>query len=567
MHDSAVATRRSFLGWAVRGSALMLLAACQPAPASPSRTSAPAAGGAPPAGSQPKATAAPAVPAPAKPTVAAASRKSGGSLRVGVPLDVISLNPFDASSPSTRQIYDNLYETMVELNFDSKLQPGLAERWEQTSPTKTAFAVRSGLKFHTGNLCDANAIKAYYDRVLDPQKPGAPASGMPAIKSLAVEGNTLIIETDAPNAVVPTIMGHPANSIVDQMQFQRLGASYNGDPSGTGPFRFKEWKKAQSITMVRNTDYWRAAPALDEVVFRIIPEPATRSLAFQNNEVDVFYSPPGHLLSELKSNPTTQIISEVTFRTVYIGLNKLHEPFKDTRVRTALAHAINRKAISDFILEGIGIPAEGFVSPKVWGFAPVGLWDYNIDKSKQLLADAGWKMGSSGIYEKDGQPLKFKLHLSPEEPKNQQISEALQGELRKVGFDVSVQVFELAVFQKELEKMQHQAFLYASTAATGDIDHQMNLNWYDQKKDPPQNRNYLGFNNEVIQAATINGRAERDETKRAEIYKNAQQVLKDEVPWIPLYHPLELAAAKNYVRDFRLHPAQNLWFANVWLDK
>ncbi|MBI2202125.1 MAG: hypothetical protein HYU43_09340, partial [Armatimonadetes bacterium] len=300
---------------------------------------------------KPVATAALATPKTAAP-------RSGGTLKIGVLLDAISLDPHRASSPSTRMIYGNIHDTLTVLDFDAKLGPGLAERWEAVAPTRWRFYLRKGVKFHSGEPFNAAAVKAHFDRVLDPKRPGAALGTLKGVKTVEmVDDYTVEFITGQPTGALPMVLSAPQTSITNAAQAKKLGADYGTRPSGTGPFKFEEWKKGASITLVRNPDYWGGAPYLDKVEFRIIPEDSTRTLAYDNGEIDILYSPPGHMLAKLKADKNTTISQAVSFRTLFAGLNRKAPGLEDVRVRQALSHAIDRKAIADFVLEGIGIPA------------------------------------------------------------------------------------------------------------------------------------------------------------------------------------------------------------------
>lgn len=502
--------------------------------------------------------------APAAAAAKAGAPKSGGTLRVGVPLDPISLDPFYSTSPSTRMVYMNIYDTLTVVDFDGQLRPSLAEKWERVADTKWRFYLRKGVKFHSGAPFTAAAVKATFDRNLDPKKPGRPATVLAPIKSTAViDDFTVEFTTARPSALLPGLFSYHPGAIVDPSEVRKLGKDFADTPSGTGPFKLESWNKGQSVVLGRNPDYWGGAPPLEKVQFKIIPDESTRVLAYESGEIDVLYTPPGHLLGKLKQDKNTQIAEAVSWRTVYVGVNRKSPLLEDVKVRQALSYAIDRKGIADFLLEGIGAPAEGFPSPTIAGFAPVGLYPFDQAKAKALLAEAGWKPSAGGILEKGGTPLKLSLWTSPEDPKNAEIAQTIQGEMRKLGIDIAIQNWELAAYLEKLKELKHDLYIYGATASAGGlIDHTATSNFFSKG-----GRNYTGLANAEIDKLIASGRAEMDPAKRQEIYTRLQQAVKEEVPWIPIYHTLELAASKTFVKDFKVHPAIALDMRKVWIDK
>ena len=344
------------------------------------------------------------------------SPSPGGTMTIARGGDVISFDPYLATAPVARQVYDNVYDQLVVINPDLTLSPGLAERWQVVNDRTWRFYLRKGVKFHDGSEFTSDAVKFHFDRMLGylpGSKPGRPAPFMDMIQEVRTSGPYVVTfrltEPFGPllNHLAPAWSGIPCPEAV-----KKLGDRYGESACGTGPFMFQEWRKGEQVTLVKNPQYWRGPALLDRIIWRTIPDAKTRLLAFQRDEVGAVYQPPEHEVRPMFKDRNVTLHKDITLRTYYIGFNVQKEPFTDVRVRRAMSHAVNALEIVEYVLEGVGRTPLGYFHPRVQGFSKAAIIKFDPARAESLLEEAGWRKGPDGVRVKEGRRLEFTLLVS-----------------------------------------------------------------------------------------------------------------------------------------------------------
>src|SRR4029450_9347599 len=225
-----------------------------------------------------------------------------------------------------------------------QIQPSLAISYEVMSPTRVRFKLRPGVKFHDGTPMNAAAVNFTYDRAL---------KGTPPPRGPLCPG--------------PTPLALYCMGILSPTAVGKLGADFSRAPVGTGPFKFVEWKTNTHVIVERHNDYWGDKALLDRVIFKVVPEEGARMLALQTGDADMVLFPSPAQLPALRKDPKYIVHETTGIRVVFAGLHAGLPPLDDVRVRQALLHAVDRKAILDNIMEGSAGPALGVVAPGGWG--------------------------------------------------------------------------------------------------------------------------------------------------------------------------------------------------------
>ncbi len=345
----------------------------------------------------------------------------------------------------------NIYEPLVFVDNDMNLQPGLAKSWKRMDDYTWRFYLREGVKFHDGMTFDADAVKYEFDRWLDDPTCAALLASSFLIDEkddiMIVDDYTMDITTIKPLGCLPGRLSMPCFVMTSPNMDEY------GKPDGTGPFKFEEIIPLETLEVVRNEQYWGDGPKLEKLIIKTIIDPQTKVMALEAGEVDLIYNVPPAEVSSLESNPDIQVFKKMMPRAQIPTVNAKKAPLSDVRVRKAINYAINKEDIVDYILEGIGEPAKGFITPVISWSADDELegYPYNLARAEELLADAGWKdTDGNGYLDKDSETLEIELTYIPGgggfSSVDEAVAEVIQDQLKDVGIKVELNPIEYAMY-------------------------------------------------------------------------------------------------------------------------
>ncbi|MDQ3642225.1 MAG: ABC transporter substrate-binding protein [Actinomycetota bacterium] len=330
----------------------------------------------------------------------------------------------------------NIYETLLYMGPNFEIRPMLAERWEFRAPNTFRFFLRRGVKFHDGQPLNAQAVKVgVFDRA-------ATAGGL-TLKAgpestVVVDEYTLDFTPKIPNLRLFEQIVHASYPVIAP------NSEVGKKPVGTGPFRFVEYVAKERIVVERNPDYWGTRAILDKLSFRFYPDSSARRLALEAGEIDVAFDVPRADVKSLKATGVNVPTSPVGgYQVLFADLTGKapYDLLADVNLRKAVAHAIDRRALISGVLDGLATPDQSMVpSPALGPHAGLvkGI-QFDLAQSRRILDDAGWKVGSGGIREKDGRQLKLVLVSGfPSAEVLRPIPAFVQAQLKAVGFDVTI---------------------------------------------------------------------------------------------------------------------------------
>jgi peptide/nickel transport system substrate-binding protein len=464
-----------------------------------------------------------------------------------------SIDPQGAPSSGLSLVLPYLFDTLVVRDTDNRLLPLLAEKWDTAADGKTiTMTLRASVTFQDGGPLTADAVRLTFERF---KKSGAKSpiyGGIQQISGIAaVDDLTVRFSFAKPAANFWSTLSMPYAAIVSPASIEKAAADANAPLVGTGPFTLGEWKAGQSITLLRNPAYrWgsalsqnTAAPHLEKMVFKVIPDATTQLVALETGEVDaIFINQPDHA-EKLKSNPDVQLEPAVLNSLIYLGFNTRKAPFDDPRVRQALSHAVNKDEIVTLALGGVGIKAFAPLPPTLPGYDETLRSDelgHDPAKATAILSAAGFVRGGDGRWTKDGAPLQGVLLTSNRAP-NDAIAALLQSQFKAIGVPM------------EIQQLDSKAVMDASSQGKFDL-----LLWRYDWSDPDALNIYLGgdrvgstnrvgYSNPDLDRLLAQGASELDEGKRQRIYVEAQKLILAEAPWQPLYVPMDLLAIRKEV--------------------
>lgn len=478
-------------------------------------------------------------------------------LSIGLAADVSSLDPHYLNVASNNAIASHFFDTLVEVDADGRLIPGLAESWKAINPTTWEFRLRKGVKFSDGSDLTMDDVLFSLDRPATiANSPGPFTSFTKPIKSKrVVDAHTLQIVTMQPYGPLPLnlasvfIMSKRAAAKAPNEDFNAGRAIV-----GTGPYRLVAFRRGESIEMARNNYYFGQKPAWDKVTFRIQTNDATRLAALLAGQIDAIEAVPAADLKRLKGDARFRLEQRVSWRTLFLQLDQgrnvtpdisdrngkplARNPLQDKRVRRAMALAINRNALVERTLDGLGIPAADLVSPGIFGHADtLRAAAYDPAAARRLLAEAGYADG-------------FDLVLHG--PNNRyinddQILQTIAQFFTRVGIRSRVETLPLAIYFGKLRSGAYSVGLLGWGSLASDLALRNIVSTPDASTGAGT-WNWSGYSNRDVDATIDKALAETDQDQRARLDADAATQAMNDVAIIPLHHQIVSWAMKKDLR-------------------
>jgi peptide/nickel transport system substrate-binding protein len=470
-----------------------------------------------------------------------------GVIRIGLVGEIDPLNPNDTVNRATHRPVEQVFEQLIKMDFSGNFQPCLATSWEITPDGKAiTFNLRRGVKFHDGSLFNARAVKVSFDRIEKDKLKRWPMFA-PILKSTEVINDyTVKLNLKGLPSTALTVLSI-WGFIESPAAIERYGKDIRLHPSGTGLFKFVEWVPDQRVVLEANRDYWGGEPKISQVIYKPVPDRHTRLAMIEAKDLDVAEDPPFTEIKRLKSNPEVKIVERRGAALLFLAFNTVNPPFDDKRVRQAISYSIDRKNTVNTLLFGLIPVAETFAGPIVKHIFKYDIYPYNPEKAKSILASLGWKLGKSGFLEKDGEVFKTAIVTpSGRYLADRQIAEAIQAQIKKIGIDAKIIVLEASAFIKtvnsgrEAKQNAEYGMLILIRPMGPDPDSAFTQHFH-SKSIPPHGMNASIFVNSELDSLLEEGATLLDEAKRSAVYKKAQDILYDQVPWLPIYNLVDFA--------------------------
>ncbi len=493
------------------------------------------------------------------------------TVTVALPTDAVTLDPHDTNDYISGMVNLHLYNRLVRMNSQGQIEPDLAMSWEVSADgLEWTFHLRRGVRFHDGTPVTAEVVKASFDRIRLDTSGKLRSSVYNFLCGVEVvdEYTVKLISCEAFGAFLPNISSVLNGGIVNPAAVERAGDRYSRNPVGTGPFRLVEWVPGDRIVLERNPDYYEpGVPTIDRLVFRIVPEAATRMIMLQTGEVDAIYPVQMTDIARLRSQPGVALRTGLKNQVLFLSLNQTYEPFKDVRVRLAINHAINLPLVIGRLYSGAATVPDSYVSSVTIGYSPTGTYQFDTDLAKRLLDEAGWVPGPDGIRYKNGQPLRFVAYVPRGRyPMDVELAQAIQGFLRAVGIDMQLNILETGVWlaerAKNVNEAGHHAFMFAWGPAANDIDW-TTRSLFGSEFFPPDGWNLSFYSNPVVDELAALGMRLTDEAQRNEVYRQIQQIVYEDAVYVPLLNLQHVFATRSDLNNVGVFPQDVLDFSRV----
>ncbi|QRN36862.1 glutathione ABC transporter substrate-binding protein GsiB [Pectobacterium carotovorum] len=461
-----------------------------------------------------------------------------------------SLDPYDANDSLSQTVAKSFYQGLFGFDKDMKLVNVLADSYD-VSPDGLTYTVKlhPGVKFHDGSAFNAAAVKMNLDRASNPDNRLKRYNLFKMIdKTEAVDDLTVKITLKTPFSAFVNNLAHPAAVMISPAALKQYGKEIGFHPVGTGPYRFVAWNQTDFVKVEKFNGYWKAGlPKLDSITWRPVVDNNTRAALLQTGEAQFAYPIPFEQAKVLEKNDKLALVASPSILHRYISMNVTQKPFDNPKVREALNYAINKEALIKVAFSGYATPAEGPLPSSIDYSVKYHPWPYDPAKARELLKEAGYPDGFTTT-----------LWSSHNHSTAQKVLQFTQQQLAQVGVKVQVTAMDAGQRAAEVEgkgvkETGVRLFYTGWSASTGEADWALSplfatASW------PPAQFNTAFYSNPQVDADLANALKTTDRTEKQKLYKDAQDKIWADAPWIFLATERLVSANSKKLTGFYVMP-------------
>jgi peptide/nickel transport system substrate-binding protein len=486
----------------------------------------------------------------------ASAQKQGGSITVGLELDIPGFDPlkvgvFDTAAETAAAA---IFDTLTYLDDKGEPQPKLALSWTHSDDYKTwTFKLRPGVKFHDGTPFNAQAVKENFDRQKDPANNCRCAFYISGTHDLqAPDELTLVYNLNDPSVNHPAILSLQSSNNVIQSPtaWKTRGDDYNRNPVGTGPYILKSWTAGDRMVLERNPDYWnKGHPHLDRIVLKPLPDAQSRFASLQSGEADLIWDDDfdADNIQKAQKDPKLTVHIYTGSGALVSAFNTKVAPFDDVRVRQALVMAIDRKKMSQAIANGLARPASNPYGDGSWvKCKDDGALPYDVEKAKAQIKDYG-------------KPVDFKMIL-PMEPRGRRFGQVLQQFWKQVGANMEIEQVDQSSIPPRAFMRQFQVTPWRIVDSP-DPNVQMYANFHTGS--PVALANY---SDPELDRLLEHARSTADVPTRIEDYCAISRLINKEAIWFWTFQNTYYAISSNRLKGLPKLYSGVIDVSNVWLE-
>jgi 4-phytase/acid phosphatase/peptide/nickel transport system substrate-binding protein len=487
---------------------------------------------------------------------AAHAQKQGGSITVGMELDIAGFDPlkvgvFDTASFTAAAA---IFDTLTTLDDNGEVKPKLALSWTHSDDFKTwTFKLRPGVKFHDGTPFNAEAYKANFDRQKDPANKCRCAFYITSTHDVqAPDELTVVYNLTDPSVNLPAILTiQSTNNVVQSpTAWKTKGDDYNRNPVGTGPYILKSWTAGDRLVLERNPDYWdKGRPYLDRIVLKPLPDAQSRFASLQSGEADIIWDDEADAdnIQRAQKDPKLKVQTYAGSGASVYAFNTKAAPFDDVRVRQALVMALDRKKMSQALTNGLSRPATNPYGEGSWvKCKDDGALPYDIEKAKALIKDYG-------------KPVDFKMIVSAT-PRGRTVGQIMQQFWKQVGANMEIEQIDQATIVPRAFMRQFQLTPWR-IVDLADPDPQMYANFHTGS--PVALANY---SNPELDHLLEHARITADTAARIEDYCAVSRLINKEAIWFWTFQNTYYAISSAKLKGFPKMYNGVMDVSGVWLE-
>lgn len=442
-------------------------------------------------------------------------------------------------------IFDDLLDRDEHLN----VTPALAERWEIPDPLTYIFHIRHGVTFHDGRSLTSRDVKWTFDSLLQHTIQTTRAAAYQYVDHVeAPDDYTVVFRLKEPFS---TLLWNLSDGAIGIVPYGAL-TEMTTHPIGSGPFRFVSAEQDKEVVIERNDSYWGDKARLFRVRFAVVPDTTTRALELRKGSADIATNAlTSDMVLTLEKQPNLVVQRAPGTVLGYMAFNLRDPILRNVRVRQALAYAMDRRSLIQYLWRDFARPADSILPPESWAYDPdVTHYSYDPAKARQILDAAGYPV-TNGV--------RFHLTMKTSTDESPRlVAAALQQQLRDVGIALDVRTFEFATFFADVTSGAYQ--MYTLRWVSGNEDPDIFEYAFHSGKFPPHGANRSFYVNPSLDELINQGRSETDLAKRKAVYAQIQTILATDLPYINLWFLDNVLVHTKRVRNITLNPSGNYDF-------
>ena len=449
--------------------------------------------------------------------------------------DVTSLDPHQGKETPAVEVTCQIFDTLVVVDPETnEIKGQIAESWEQPDDQTYVFKIRQGIKFHDGSDLTAEDVKFSLDRAINS---AAVSYIVDFIDTVTVDDEyTVTVKTKAPYAPALRNLAIPFAAIVPKAVVEADEDAFILNPVGSGPYQFVEWKQGDHVTLKAFDDYYAGKPATENLIMRVIPETSQRSIALETGEIDLAYDLAVNDVPKIRDSADLTVYEIPSLTCWYISMNMNKEPFNNPLVREALSYAIDRQLIIDTINAGSGEPADAIIAPGVFGYYSTGVREYDPEKAKDLLAEAGYPDGfTTSLWVNDNQS-------------RIEMCQAVQNMFQQIGVECKLEVIEFGSFISRTTAGEQDMAYFGWTTSSADADYSYYSLEHSTQQGAAGNRSFIA--DPEVDALIEEARTNSDDAVRTETYKELAIKLDEINNNLPIFYSSINVGASQKVEGF-----------------
>ncbi len=483
------------------------------------------------------------------PLVACSSKPDPNTLVMIIESSPTNLDPRVGLDAQSERIDELIFDDLLDRDAHLNVKPALAESWDIPDPRTYVFHLHHGVKFHDGRPLTSRDVKWTFDSILQGKiRTTKSAVYRPVDRIDSPDDYTVVFHLKEPFATLLWNLSDGAIGIVPYGS----GEEITRHPVGSGPFRFVSAEPDKEVVIERNDDYWGEKARLPRIRFAVVPDTTTRALELRKGSADVLSNAlTFDMVVALQREPDLTVLRGPGTVLSYMAFNMRDPILKDVRVRQALAYAIDRRPILQYLGRGFERPAYSVLPPESWAYdGNVARYDYNPEKARALLEEAGYPLVNG---------VRFHLTMkSSTEESTRILAAVLQQQLREVGIALDIRTFEFATFFADVTRGAFQ--LYSLRWIGGNEDPDIFEYVFHTGKFAPNGANRGYYSNPKVDALINQAKSELDQNVRKQLYAEVQRILAEDLPYINLWYYDNVVVHTRRVTGINLNPSGNYDF-------
>lgn len=477
-------------------------------------------------------------------------KKSGGAADANRLVTMLMSSPTNLDSRvgndnASGRIADLAYSGLIKVTPELDYAPDIAQSWETPDDKTIVFHLNPNAKFQDGRPVTAEDVKWTYDSLRDPNFTSSKKSGYAVVQSIeAANPQTVIFHLSEPNG-----------GIFDNLTLGILPKGFDANTAKTkpvtaGPYKIVDFRTDEVVELEAFDGWHGGAPKIKHITVRIIPDDTTRVLELRRGTIDLETNAiPFENVAEFEKDGKHQVIKKPGSVWQYLAFNLKDPILSKVEVRRAIAHAIDRERIIRDLLRGHGVPTDSMFAQGHWARAEnLPTYPYDPARAKQLLDQAGYKDPDG-----DGPQTRFSVTFKTStNAESNQRAEMIQQMLRQVGIDMKIQSSETGAFLEDIGKGNFQMY---SFSRNGIQDPDFYSIIFYSKNFPPEGQNRGYYSNPRVDQLIVEGRSTFDRAKRKQIYGEIQRIVQEDLPYVSLYHQVNVAVMDKDLQGYVMYPA------------